>query len=159
MGFAWLPVAVLLSEGGVFIISWGFFLVFLLWSGLVPSASWGWLLLLLVLQLFLVYSLGLLLAVCTAFVRDIKEMVSVLLQLGFWATPIVYVVDILPDWLIPFMVWNPMFVLVDSYRRVVMLSLAPDFALLLSLFFASLLLCLFAGLLLYRVEKDLRDVL
>ena len=39
---------------------------------------------------------GLLLGVFNVFVRDVGQVVPIVLQLGFWFTPIVYTPDIVP---------------------------------------------------------------
>ena len=57
------------------------------------------------LQQLLAFGLGLLSAALTVFIRDLKEVVGIIIQLWFWFTPIVYVSSILPDLVKRVMVW------------------------------------------------------
>ena len=51
------------------------------------------------------------------FVRDISQIISVILQFGFWVTPIVWSFEIVPmKWQFWFKL-NPMFYIVDGYRK------------------------------------------
>ena len=67
----------------------------------------------------LVFALGLgwLLSALQVFARDISHIVGVLLQLGFWATPIFWDLKIMPDNLQIFFKLNPMFYIVQGYRE------------------------------------------
>ncbi len=50
------------------------------------------------------------------FFRDMNHLVSMLLQFGFWLTPIFWSIDMIPEkyqWLLKF---NPMFYIVEGYR-------------------------------------------
>lgn len=50
------------------------------------------------------------------FFKDLKEIVAIILQVGFWATPIIWSTDILSDtWAKPFKL-NPMYYIVEGYR-------------------------------------------
>jgi lipopolysaccharide transport system permease protein len=49
-------------------------------------------------QLF-AYSLGLLFGVLNVFFRDIKEFLTIFMNIWFWMTPIVWVPSIAPEWL------------------------------------------------------------
>jgi ABC-type polysaccharide/polyol phosphate export permease len=51
------------------------------------------------------------------FVRDISQIIAVILQFGFWITPIVWNFSALPP---SYQLWfklNPMFYIVDGYRK------------------------------------------
>ena len=93
-----LPLSVLLAEIVVYLISMGFFAVFLLMIGF--PIDWHWLAIpvVLTLQLGFTYALGFSLAILAVYLKDIREGVAVLLPVWFWLTPIVYVDDIIPDW-------------------------------------------------------------
>ena len=65
-----------------------------------------------------IFALGLSWAVSAlnVFIRDIAQIVGVILQLGFWATPIFWDINIMPSnikWLLKL---NPMFYIVQGYR-------------------------------------------
>ncbi|MHB0776573.1 ABC transporter permease [Halomonas sp. WWR20] len=154
-----LPFSVLLAEAIVYAISMGFFVGFLLLIDFPLSAYWGLVPFVFALQCLFVYAVGLGLAVMAVYLKDIKEVVAVVLQVWFWITPVVYVVDILPSWAVGWMKLNPFFTLVGAYRDLIMYQRLPDM-LPISLFVVISvgILCLSLWLL-NRTERDLRDCL
>lgn len=154
-----LPLAVLLTETVVYVIGMGFFAGFLLLVDFPLSGYWLLIPLVYLLQCVFIYALGLTLAILAVYLKDIQEVVTVVLQVWFWVTPIVYVLEILPAWVQWGMQFNPAFVLVDAYRSLVMRHQLPEllpitlFAL---LAFGLLAISLW---LLNRTERDLRDCL
>ncbi|MGM0984658.1 MAG: ABC transporter permease [Pseudomonadota bacterium] len=154
-----LPVSVLLAESVTYVISMGFFAVFLILIGFPFSLWWLGVPLVFGLQLAFTYSLGLLLAVLAVYLKDIREAVAVLLPVWFWTTPIVYVSDILPAWVMGYMRFNPLFQLIDAYRELIMYQRLPGLVGLGGVALAAILLLAAALWLLKRTERDLRDCL
>lgn len=154
-----LPLSVLLTETVVYIIGMTFFVGFLLLVDFPLSAYWLLVPVIYALQCLFVYALGLTLAVLAVYLKDIKEVVAVVLQVWFWVTPIVYVMEILPGWVQWGMQFNPVYVLVDAYRSLIMRQQLPDIVPI-SLFAIAAFGLLALGLwLLGRTERDLRDCL
>jgi lipopolysaccharide transport system permease protein len=91
-----------------------------------PGAHAGWLPVLLVITLVLSIGIGLVLGVVNVFVRDVGQVVPVVLQILFWLTPIVYTIDIIPASLRRWLEFNPMYPLVSSYQAVLVFDRAPD---------------------------------
>jgi lipopolysaccharide transport system permease protein len=90
------------------------------------STAMLWLPVLIVPQFFLTLGLCWFLAALGVFFRDIGQIIGFLLTLWFFLTPICYPVTSLPaDWLWLFAL-NPLFVLVENYRRVLLEGLGPD---------------------------------
>lgn len=52
----------------------------------------------------------------TVFARDVGQVVGVLLQFGFWLTPIFWSPGIMPEAVRPFISLNPFYYIVDGYR-------------------------------------------
>lgn len=154
-----LPLSVLLTETVIYIIGMVFFVGFLLLVDFPLSAYWIVVPVIYTLQCLFVYALGITLAVLAVYLKDIKEVVTVVLQVWFWVTPIVYVMEILPVWVQGGMQFNPAYVLVDAYRSLIMRQQLPDL-LPISLFAIAAFGLLALGLwLLGRTERDLRDCL
>jgi len=65
-----------------------------------------------------VFSLGLswLVSALNVFIRDIRQIVNVVLQVGMWATPILWDVNIMPYSVRLVLKLNPMFYIVNGYR-------------------------------------------
>ncbi|MBY4676798.1 ABC transporter permease [Marinobacterium arenosum] len=152
-----MPVYIVLTETIIFAISYLFFMFFILLIGF--PLSWHFLLipLIFVVQQLMAYALGFICAVLSVFFRDIREFVSVILQLWFWLTPIVYVVNILPEKVRIFFMLNPAYHLVTAYRDLVMYQRMPDWTAL-SILFATSALLLMLGVWMFRkLERDIRD--
>jgi ABC-type polysaccharide/polyol phosphate export permease len=60
------------------------------------------------------------------YLRDTAQMLSVVLLMWFWATPIFLEESKFPDRARFLLTWNPLYYLVRSYRAVLLHSLAPD---------------------------------
>lgn len=79
-----------------------------------------------VLQLAFALGVGALTSVLHVFVRDTSQLVGVILQVLFWATPIVYVADGLPEWLRRLERFNPLYVFSMAHRRIVLDGTLPS---------------------------------
>lgn len=103
--------------------------------------------------------IGLALGVLNVFIRDVGHGIPILLQLGFWFTPIVYPVSIVPEGVRTVLQLNPVFHFVEAYHDVLLYGRVPDLlhlAVLVSLAFAAAR----AGLsLLRRARGEMVDVL
>ncbi|MGS2745216.1 ABC transporter permease [Halomonas sp. LS-001] len=154
-----LPLSVLLAEIVVYLISMGFFAIFLLMIGF--PIDWHWLMIpvILALQLSFTYALGFSLAILAVYLKDIREGVAVLLPVWFWLTPIVYVDDIIPSWAMGLISLNPMFQFIDAYRELILYQRLPGIAGLATMLVVTLGLLYVAFWLLKRTERDLRDSL
>jgi lipopolysaccharide transport system permease protein len=75
--------------------------------------------------LFIV-GLGLLASSVNVYYRDAHHVVELLLSVGFYATPIVYSVDLAPESFQKWLDLNPMTWVVDAYRSVLIDGALPD---------------------------------
>lgn len=152
-----LPLYVLITETFIFTVSFFFFTLFLLFIDFPLSAWWLTLPVVYLVQQMFAYALGYLLAVFSVFIQDIKELTGVVLQLWFWLTPIVYVVNIVPDSIRPIFLLNPMVHIVGAWRQVIIEQRAPDWLPLLVL--AAIAIVLFSASLwlVRKLERDIRD--
>lgn len=154
-----LPLYVLISETIVYLVSMVFFCLFLYLIDFQWSIHWLWWPLIFAIQQLVAYSLGLICAILSVFLRDIKEVVTVVTQLWFWLTPIVYVMTILPGKWMTLLSWNPAYHITKALRDSMIGGRAPDLQGLVVIGVLGLVL-LAAGLYLGRkLEKDIRDFL
>ena len=58
--------------------------------------------------------------------RDIGHALPLLTQLWMFATPVAYPIQVIPEWLKPLYMLNPMAPIIDGYRRAFLLGQAPD---------------------------------
>jgi len=94
--------------------------------GHMPGIALIYLPLLVSLTLALAFGLGLALGVLNVFMRDIGQVVPVLLQFIYWFTPVVYMIDIIPAQYRGWLFLNPLVALVTSYHDVLLYNRAPD---------------------------------
>jgi len=92
-----LVVASVLNESVHFICSLPVVVGFMLYFGKSPQLAWAWQVpLLLALQLTMMIGLALAIATCNLFFRDLERLVSLVVQLLFYMTPIVYTAEMIP---------------------------------------------------------------
>jgi lipopolysaccharide transport system permease protein len=103
----------------------------------------------LLVQTLFTIGLSLIIATLNVFYRDIQHIVTIIVMLLFFITPIFYgKTKIDPDYQFMFKL-NPMAVLIDAYRQVFFYGLPPDWMAMLYPSIVSILTC-FAGYILYR---------
>jgi lipopolysaccharide transport system permease protein len=154
-----LPLYVIMSESVIYIVSMGFFTVFLLLIDFKWTLHCLWLPLIFLVQQLLAFGLGLVFAILSVFVRDVKELVDVGTQFWFWMTPIVYAVTIIPqEWSFIFTL-NPLFHTTTAMRDALIMGQHPNLLALGVVLFISLLLLSLGYFLCRYLERDIRDFL
>jgi lipopolysaccharide transport system permease protein len=120
----------IINRVGEAIVDFGFaFLALLVVDALVgiwPTWRLVWLILPLVILIAFVLALGFFFSVWSAFVRDIPQLIGVLMQLLFYLTPIIYPFEIVPEGLRFLVLLNPVTPIVQSFRDIVVLQQPPD---------------------------------
>jgi lipopolysaccharide transport system permease protein len=152
-----LPLYIVITESVIFLISMSIFILFLWFINFPITKHWLFLPVIYLSQVLFAYALGLLLATLSVFIKDIREFLNVTIQLWFWCTPIVYVIDILPQKLQFWFQLNPMYLLIDAYRDIIIEQQLPNLMTMSYFFIIALSLLIFAVKLLKKLEKDLRD--
>lgn len=126
--------------------------------GFVPNVQMLWLPVLLALTVALGTGFGLLLGTLNVFMRDVGQVVMVVMQFWFWVTPIVYPIDIVPEAFRATLAINPVVPLVGGYHDVLVYGRAPGEGLLWVALVAGVLLVL-AWLMFRRASAEMVDVL
>lgn len=117
-----LPLSSILQEMVHFFFALPAIAAFLVLAGGL-SLHWSWLWqipLLMTVQLAFAYPLGLTLGLVNVFVRDIEYLVGIAFSLLFFATPIVYSIEMVPAEYRDGFQWSPLHKLVDSWRSVLL---------------------------------------
>jgi lipopolysaccharide transport system permease protein len=154
-----LLVYVILSETITYVVSMGLFFIFLFYNDFHLNQRLILLPFIYYLQQLFAFGGGLLAASLSVFIRDVKEVTNVFLQLWFWFTPIVYVRQILPDIVNRLMVYNPAYIFIESYQRIFLFNDEPPTDMLITLCVATHLLIIGSYFLFRHLEKDIRDCL
>jgi lipopolysaccharide transport system permease protein len=105
------------------------------------------------------FGIGLILGVINVFVRDIAQVVPIILQVLFWFTPIVYPVTIIPSEYLCYLKINPLFPIIEAYHDILLYGKAPDIMPFIQLNIIGCLI-LFLGLYMFRkASPEMVDVL
>ena len=140
IGLAIFFIFSLAITGGVSVFSPVVVLYFFLMSILVLGISWG------------ISSLN-------VFVRDTGQIVTIVLNLMFFYTPIIYPFGIIPKKLQILFKLNPMYHVVEGYRGVLVASKVPDLYHLLYLFLFASASFIAGGLIYKKLKPAFADVL
>jgi len=121
-----LPIIVVLNAWLNLLMVIALFVSFLTITGFWPGWPLLALLPLVILQTAMAISLGLAFGVVNVFFRDVSYFTGMLLQLWFWATPIVYPLSILPEFARELFSLNPMFPLIQGYQNIFLFGQWPN---------------------------------
>lgn len=108
-------------------------------------------------QLLLSLGVGLIGASLNVFYRDMRPVFSLLLQIWFYATPIIYPISAVPKSLLPLYYLNPMTGFILAYRAILFGGELPIQSLLYSIAM-SILICGLGFLVFKRVEPKFADI-
>jgi len=112
------------------LINFGFGLIiiaiFVLASGIRPGAELLWLPYIMAMQLLMSVAIGLVLAYICSFVRDIDTLVSHLMRLWFFFSPVIWQAQMIPERLRWLNALNPMAHFLGAYRDVFLYSSTPQ---------------------------------
>jgi ABC-type polysaccharide/polyol phosphate export permease len=134
--------------GFLFIITW-----------FPPHAAAAWVPVLLLIQIAITVAVTLIVSSVLVYVRDLRQALPIVLQLGLFATPVAYGMDLIPDrFRLAYSMVNPLAPVIDGYRRTVLYGLQPDWTLVgAGVVGTSVLLC--GGYALFkRLEVGFADV-
>jgi lipopolysaccharide transport system permease protein len=113
---AMLPLYVLLSGFLHELIALVIFVIILFAVGQPPSPLAFGLIFLFPLQLILTLGLSLIVSAFHVFYKDVGQFVAAVLTLWFFATPIIYPLNLIPEWLKKYFYINPLTPLISAYR-------------------------------------------
>ena len=121
-----LQLSLVTSETVNFLISCVLILAFVLITGMGISIYVLAFPIVLIAQYIMLAGLSLIFSSITVYFRDLQHFIGVILQLFFYATPIVYSVETIPEefrWILNF---NPMTYIIDGYRAIFYEKTMPD---------------------------------
>lgn len=153
-----LPIAAMLARLLDFGIAF-FVLIILMAVYRIPifSSTWLYLPLILLLQISLTLGFGMIVAALNVYLRDVKHLVTLGLQLWLYATPIIYPVSSVPERFRPYYFLNPMAGIIEGYRNVLLHEGTPESYLFISALI-SILVLLIGFWFFKRVEHQFADI-
>jgi lipopolysaccharide transport system permease protein len=93
------------------------------------------------------------------FFRDLVQVMAIVIQLWFWATPIIYDPDLLHGWMKTVATWNPPTVFIMSIRELLINGRIPSMADWAWMGTLSVGAVVAGSAVLDRLRTDLRDAL
>lgn len=124
-----------------------------------PTATAVWVPLLLLVQLAFTVGVTLVVSVVIVYLRDLRLALPIILQVGLFATPVAYPIDVVPESLRQaYAAVNPLAPVIDGYRRTVLLGKAPDWDLFVPGALAALFVLVAGYWLFKRLETGIADV-
>jgi ABC-type polysaccharide/polyol phosphate export permease len=127
-------------------------------TGFMPKATTVWFPVMLSVQVAFTFGLTLLTSAVVVYFRDLRHVLPILLQLGLFATPVAYAMDVVPENLrVLYSAANPLAPVIDGYRRTILLGLPPDWDLLGPGAATSALLLAFGYVVFKRLEPGFAD--
>lgn len=136
----------------------GFYFYFMVQGAPINPKLWIIGLPVLLLQMALLgFGMGILISSMTTKYKDLRFAMGFVIQLWMYATPIVYPLSLVPDWIRPWYVLNPMVSIVESFRYAFLGSGAIQWSYVV-ISWAVTLVILVAGIVLFsRIEKTFMD--
>ena len=127
--------------------------------GHLPFHALHWLPLLIVLTVGLALGMGLFFGILNVFIRDIGQVMNIVLQFWFWLTPIVYMMSIVPEkyhWMFMF---NPMTGITMGYQNILLYDKAPDLSSLIYPTIITFVFLVLAMIIFKKANEEMADVL
>ncbi|MHA6685984.1 ABC transporter permease [Mesorhizobium sp. A556] len=103
--------------------------------------------------------IGITLGVLNVFIRDVEQVMPIILQLLFWFTPIVYPATGIPEKYLAYLRLSPVFQIVTAYHEAIVYHRFPSLWGMLVLLVLALAICAFSIFLFRRANADMVDVL
>lgn len=154
-----LPIASVGAGFFDYLVASTIFLGLLVFYQIPLTWTFLWIGLLIVIQIIFTFGVVLIGAAFNVFYRDVRFVISLGIQLWMYATPIIYPTSLVPEYLKPFYMLNPMAGLIESYRRVILLGQAPLLSQIGPAVIIAVVVCLGGYYYFKRLEWQFADVI
>lgn len=102
------------------------FVIITIIGGVYPRVTWAYAIVPMLQVTVFTFGIGLILSALYVFFRDVSEIYQVLLSVFYYATPIFYPVQALPEPVRSWERYNPMYLYIASFRDAVMSGIVPS---------------------------------
>ena len=154
-----LPISVVSSGLINFLISCLIILIFLLFSGIGYSPYILLVPFIIIIQYVLQLGIILITSAVNVYIRDVEYIINFFVSMLFYATPVIYSIDMFPSKIQWILRLNPMATLIESYRDIFFYQQAPNFLLLGIVFVVSLVLLAIGVVVFKKLEKGFAEEL
>ena len=154
-----LPISIVTSEAVNFMISTIIILGFVIFGGIGISKYILFYPLILLAQYLLLIGISLIISSISVYVRDLQHLIGVAMQLLFYATPIVYSAESIPDNFKWILYLNPMTYIINGYRDIFYNQQMIDIIPTLCLIAISIILCFIGYIIFNKLQKGFAEQL
>ncbi len=127
--------------------------------GHLPYHALHWLPLLVTITIALATGLGLFFGTLNVFMRDVGQVMNIVLQFWFWLTPIVYMMSIVPHKYHWMFMLNPMTGIIMGYQNILLYDKAPDLNILIYPSIFAFVMLLLSFIIFKKANEEMTDVL
>ena len=154
-----LPISVVTSNAVNFVISTIIILAFVIIYGLGVTPYMLLYPFILLIQYILLLGISFILSSITVYFRDLEHIIGIILMVMFYATPIVYSLDTLPEPFVTIMQLNPMAHIIEGYRSIFYYQTMPNMNNLLILLALSIILLPIGYFIFKKLQKAFAEEL
>lgn len=154
-----LPISIVTSNTVNFLISTLIIIAFILIDGMILTKYILFYPLILLVQYILLLAISFILSAVTVYLRDLEHLVGVVLQVLFYATPIVYASTSIPTNFQFIMKINPMASIIDAYRNIFYYQTCPDIKSIIIWLVISVVLCFIGYKIFHKLQKGFAEEL
>ena len=154
-----IPISVVTAEAINFLISTIIILGFVIFGGLGISKYIVFYPIVLIAQYLIILAISLVISSICVYLRDLQHFIGVILQLLFYAAPIVYSQDSIPaeyQWILKY---NPMTYIINSYRDIFYYQTMPEIKPLLWLIVIAIIACIISYCIFNKLQKGFAEQL
>lgn len=127
--------------------------IVMIYFQVIPTWNIIFLPILLICIFFFSLGIGLILSTLAVFFRDVIHFWGVITTAWMYATPIIYPVEILPEWMIAIMHFNPMYYYVNFFREIALWGQTPSWKEFVICFACALILTVL-GLAIFKKQES-----
>lgn len=127
--------------------------------GHLPNLNVLWLPVMVAITLGMAAGLGIFLAILNVFIRDVSQVMGIVLQFWFWLTPVVYMHNIIPEKYRTWLFVNPMTSIVIGFQDILLYRQGPDLSSLIYPLLLAMVLLMLAFVMYRRGSEDMADAL
>lgn len=154
-----LPISVVTSAAINFMISTIIVIIFAIFTGLGISKYILFYPLILLIQYLVTLGIVLMLSSITVYLRDLQHIIGVVIQVLFYATPIVYAPSSIPQQFSFILTLNPMSHVINAYRDIFYYQQMPNLQSLLIVLLVGVVLCVLGYMIFTKLEKRFAEEL
>ncbi len=154
-----IPISVVTAETINFLISTMIILGFTIFGGIGISKYIIFYPIVLIAQYLIIIAISLVISSICVYFRDLQHFIGVILQLLFYAAPIVYSVDSIPgeyQWILKY---NPMTYIINAYRNIFYYQNSIEVKPLIIMIFLGIISCVIGYAVFYKLQKRFAEEL